>query len=383
MASSLRVKVTAPFRSHAAKERPAHWANEQGTTFKNPWPSFRAHDWQDQYYIVFQWSKRIPKIPDDIATLLPVAKPTWGLDADASRDSMKVTWLGHATVLLEMPARTSINSEDPLPNPPRGIRILFDPIFSERCSPVQFAGPKRITPSPCQVPDLPEIDAVVFSHDHFDHLDANTLRALLARPHPPHVFAPAGNAPTLHALGVPAARCHILDWWESRRLDLPGGPAVDLTCTPAQHNSGRAFSDRFFDARTLWASWAVEEVIAYFGGDTGYRATRDGVPEADTPSCPAFAEIGARFGGFDVAFLPIGAYKAPRFMSPVHCSPRDSVQVFRALGAKRALGIHWGTFILGEEGIMDPPREVKEEAAEAGLEEDAFTTCGIGETLLF
>lgn len=173
-------------------------------------------------------------------------------------------------------------------------------------------------------------------------LDANTIRELLKRPRLPHIFAPRGNAQLLKSIGVPDTHCHILDWWETRRLSLDlndaksggtdstpaqaGSPSlvVDLTCTPAQHNSGRAFTDRFFDMRTLWSSWAVEEVFvtgeskekeassrnvgrkAYFAGDTGYRAVLEGQDESKLPTCPAFKEIGERFGGFDVALLPIG-----------------------------------------------------------------------------
>lgn len=138
----------------------------------------------------------------------------------------------------------------------------------------------------------------------------------MKRPRPPHIFAPLGNEEYFHSLGVPATRVHIMDWWESRLVEVQADTklAFEVTCTPAQHRTGRGLRDQL---RSLWASWAVREVVGsqvdgregvkvYFAGDTGYRGVRDGQDEADVPTCPVFREIGERFGGFDFAMIPIG-----------------------------------------------------------------------------
>ncbi|GLB37059.1 putative beta-lactamase superfamily domain containing protein [Lyophyllum shimeji] len=391
--------------------KPSHWIDEAGTRFKNPWPSFRPHDASDQFYIIFQWNNRIPKVPGNVRELIPIRQPTWGAGSD-DPSMMKATWLGHASVLLELPCRSQLSTDTSRSSvPSRGIRILFDPIFSDYPSPVQCGPLKRYSPPPCQVTDVPEIDAVIISHDHYDHLDANTIRSLMSRNPKPHVFAPAGTKDIFTSMGVPSDRCHILDWWDTRRLsvELPARGndddqastplQVDITCTPSQHNSGRAFMDRFFNAKTLWSSWAVEEVFdaegstsesnpgkrtvgkkAYFAGDTGYQSILQG---QEYPPCPVFKEIGERFGGFDLAMIPIGAYRGTRYMSPVHCSPWDSVRVFQDVKAKKALAVHWGTWILSEEEVDQPPKDLKTACTDAGIEEGSFVVCDMGETPFF
>jgi len=150
--------------------------------------------------------------------------------------------------------------------------------------------------------------------------------------------------------------------------------------------------DRFYDLKTLWSSWVVEEVLppgseqgkkVFFAGDTGYRAVLDGQEEDEAPVCPAFKEIGERFGGIDLAFIPIGAYLPRRFMSPIHCAPQDSVRIFKDVRAKRGVGIHWGTFILTLEEVDEPPKRLKEECEKLGIEEGVFSVCDIGETRFF
>ncbi|TRM63930.1 N-acyl-phosphatidylethanolamine-hydrolyzing phospholipase D [Schizophyllum amplum] len=373
--------------------RPAHWLDAEGTAFKNPWSSSREFDWKDKLWIAQTLLGRtLTAIPADISQRMPVRKPVWD-HGEARKDNIKATWLGHAAFLVEMPHRAGAE---------RGIRILFDPALSDYCSPVDIARFKRITPPASTVADLPDVDAVVISHDHYDHLDFKTILALTCRSHMPHFFAPRGNDGTLKSFGIPESHRHTLDWWESRRLslDLPSSDDktvgsslfVDITCTPAQHNCGRTAMDKVLAPRTLWGSWVVEDVPddagsvgkkAYFSGDTAYRALLDGKKETDCPSCPAFKEIGERFGGFDAAMLPIGCYLPHRFMSPLHSSPRDSVQIFQDIRAKRAVAMHWGTWILSEEPVLEPPEKLKEECAAAGLAEDAFTACELGETRFF
>jgi N-acyl-phosphatidylethanolamine-hydrolysing phospholipase D len=240
-----------------------------------------------------------------LATLIPTQIPTWGLEPEDA-DKIKATWLGHAAFLVELPTP---------PGATRGPRVLFDPALSGRCSPVQWLGPSRYTGVPCAVEDIPAVDAVVLSHNHYDHMDADTLKILNAR-HAPHVFAPLANGPVLQSFGYPEERIHCLDWWDGRALALrlpttnrtaqPVETVIEISCTPAQHQSSRSVNDRWC---TLWASWALKAASGqkvYFGGDTGYRTVLDGEDEETVPRCPAFREIGEKFGGFDLALLPIG-----------------------------------------------------------------------------
>ncbi|KAF9522897.1 beta-lactamase superfamily domain-containing protein [Crepidotus variabilis] len=340
--------------------------------------------------------------PADSTSQITVSQPDWGenkvanFSKEAAQDKIKTTWLGHACFLVELPSRT-VASE-------RGVRILFDPVFSDRCSPSQYFGPKRFTQPPCKIEEIPEVDAVVISHNHYDHLDTHTIETLLKRTtRTPHFFAPLGNAEYFKCLGVPESNTHIMDWWGSKRLEIENTSSdptnqhaskrtVDITCTPCQHFTGRSLWDQF---KTLWAGWAIEEVYTpatnqerppvkvFFGGDTAYRTVLDGQDEDKVPVCPAFKEIGKAFGGFDFAMIPIGAYLPRDFMSRIHCAPQDSVRLFQDIRAKKALGMHWGTWILTTEDILEPPKRLAEECKKIGIEEDAFVTCDIGQTLLF
>ncbi|KAL1748036.1 beta-lactamase superfamily domain-containing protein [Schizophyllum fasciatum] len=311
---------------------------------------------------------------------MPVRKPVWD-HGDAHREEIKTTWLGHASVLIEMPHRSGVE---------RGIRFLFDPVLGDYCAPVSHSKFKRITPPASRVEGLPDVDAVVISHNHYDHLDYKTIEALFKRSRIPHIFAPKGNDKVLQSFGIPSSHIHTLDWWDNRRVELQLPTAageskplhVDITCTPAQHNSGRTPMDRMMGQPALWSGWALEEK-AYFAGDTAYRTLWDGKEEAECPACPAFKEIGERFGGFDIALLPIGCYLPRRFMAPMHASPADSVNIFKDVRAKRAIAMHWGTFVLSDEPVLEPPELLKKEASAAGLADDAFTACELGETRFF
>ncbi|KAL0958929.1 hypothetical protein HGRIS_014245 [Hohenbuehelia grisea] len=400
MAAAIKSRVFETASAAQAREQrrtgpPEHWANSEGTKFKNPYPSWRPHDSKDFYYMVFQHAPNHPTVPENIAELIPVHKPDWDRALAGKSDKVKATWLGHSSFLVTFPSRSAHDAS-------RGINVLFDPIFSERCSPVQWIGPKRFTPAPCQVNDLPEVDAV---HDHYDHLDANTIKALYKRSYLPHIFTPPGYDSLLHSFGVPKSHRHELDWWDTLRLELevpakePSGSApsakliVDITATPSQHNTSRTISDRFFDFKRLWASWVVEEVLestdssthspakkVFFGGDTGYRAVLDDQDEDTVPTFPGFKQIGEHFGEIDLALIPIGAYEGRRFMSPDHCAPQDSVLIFKDVRAKQALAMHWGTFILTIEDIMDPPKVLEKECKKVGIPDGAFVKCDIGET---
>ncbi|KAG9037754.1 hypothetical protein FRB95_004040 [Tulasnella sp. JGI-2019a] len=382
--------------------RPAHHLNDHKNSFHNPWESFRKVPMTEMLPTIPKMLFSGPSIPKDIETQLKQQVPTWGLTTPSnlsspSKDPKKIksTWLGHACFLLELPAPDGAE---------RGARILFDPVFSHRCSPFSFAGPARYTNPPCKMSDLPPVDIIVISHNHYDHLDTHTLTTL-EKSHAPHIFAPLGNDAYFKSIGIPEDRTHIMDWWEARdvKVALPssssGGPTVEATftvsCTPCQHFTGRGILDRF---KTLWASWVIEDrpastspsapgVKCYFAGDTGYRTVHsekeddDPVALEKLPVCPEFKRIGEKFGGFDLAYIPIGAYKPREFMSPIHCAPKDSVRVFQDIKAKRAIGMHWGTWVLTLEPVMDPPKMLAEECKKLGIPDSAFNVCGLGETV--
>jgi N-acyl-phosphatidylethanolamine-hydrolysing phospholipase D len=244
-----------------------------------------------------------------------------------------LTWIGHSTFLVQIGGRN----------------VLTDPVWAMRASPVSFAGPRRWVPPPLGLEALPPIDAIALSHNHYDHLDAGTVRRLAGLHPDAEWLVPLGLARFVRARG--AARVAELDWWDAR----DAGP-LTLTCAPAQHFSSRHHADR---DRTLWCSWVIRAGgrAVYFGGDSGLH--------------PAFGAIGARLGPFDAALLPIGAYEPRWFMRPMHMNPEEAVAAFRALttGDGRAVcgAMHWGTFKLTDEPMDEPPRRVRAAWAAAGL----------------
>ena len=235
---------------------------------------------------------------------------------------MRITFVNHATVLLQMD----------------GVNVLTDPIWSERCSPVPFAGPRRHVPPGLRFEQLPPIDVVVVSHNHYDHLDVPTLRRL-ARDHHPTFLVPTGNRALLDRRGIHGSE--ELAWWHS--VDVRDG--VRISAVPAQHFSGRGLFDR---DRSLWAGFVVAGPggSAYFAGDTGFG--------------PHFAEIRDRFGPPRLALLPIGAFRPEWFMSRVHASPDEALEAHRILGAGTSVGIHFGTFRLADDGQDEPAERIAE-----------------------
>ena len=223
-----------------------------------------------------------------------------------------MTFVGHSTVLIQA----------------EGLNVLTDPIWSGRASPVRWAGPRRHRPPGLRFEDLPPIDVLLVSHDHYDHCDLPTLRRLLERQRPA-TFCPLGVDRLLSRVGFPSPRA--LDWWESSTLC----EGVRVHCTPAQHFSGRSLLDR---NRTLWCSWLLEAPHGnvYFGADTGFG--------------PHFDEIAGRFAPPRLALLPIGAFRPRWFMAPVHMSPDDALRAHLILGAGTSVAIHHGTFRLADDG---------------------------------
>ncbi len=267
------------------------------------------------------------------------------LRENAKHSTPTVTWLGHATLLVQMDHVT----------------FLTDPIWSDTASPVSFAGPRRFVPPGLALEDLPPIDFVVVSHNHYDHLDLGSLAALAERDPATRFFVPLGNGDLLRDEGV--ANVSELDWGESREHR-----GVRVFCLPTQHWSKRGLGD---DNEALWSSWAVvgPQRSFYFAGDTGYF---DG-----------FTRIAEVFGGFDLAAVPIGAYEPVAMMKFSHLDPEEAVRAALDLRARRALAIHYGTFDLSDEPLEDPPRRFRAAAKEQGLGAEGAWVLRVGETRPF
>jgi N-acyl-phosphatidylethanolamine-hydrolysing phospholipase D len=221
-----------------------------------------------------------------------------------------------------------------------GMNVLTDPVWSDVVSPVRFAGPRRWVPPAVAFEELPEIDVVLVSHNHYDHCDAPTIRRLAERCPAIQWFVPLGLAPLLRRFG--ATNIAELDWWESADAG-----ALGITCTPAQHFSARGLFDR---DKTLWCSWALAhgESRIYFGADSALH--------------PEYARITEQCGAFRAVILPIGAYEPRWFMRPVHMNPEDAVQAYSALARSSEpvlIPIHWGTFKLTDEPMDEPPRRLR------------------------
>ncbi|CAM9551350.1 unnamed protein product, partial [Discosporangium mesarthrocarpum] len=259
-------------------------------------------------------------------------------------DSPRVTWIGHATVLVEMD----------------GVRFLTDPTWSKTASPVSFAGPPRLAPPGIALAALPPIDFVVISHNHYDHLDVPSLVALAERDPLTQFIVPLGNGELLRDAGI--TRVIELDWTERTRIGN-----VLVHCLPVQHWSKRSLFD---DNRALWASWAVTGPTrrVYFGGDTGYF---DG-----------FREIGEALGPFDLAVLPIGAYAPREMMRASHMNPEEAWQAGLDVRSEAVLGVHFGTFDLSDEEADEPPRRLRATALADEREDDAWVFA-IGESRSF
>ena len=262
---------------------------------------------------------------------------------------LTVTWIGHSSFLLQS----------------NGVSVLTDPIWSKRASPVQFAGPRRHTPPGVEFDELPSIDAVFISHDHYDHLDKQTVRRIVSGFPQAKWFAPLHVGEFLRKRG--AVNVVEMDWWQAGDLGPPSA-----WCTPAQHFSGRYPWNR---NATLWCGWVIGigDHRVFFAGDTGLH--------------PEFGRIARRFGPLDAAILPIGAYEPRWFMQPVHMSPEDAVsaylQIRRGSPSDNCIFIpsHWGTFRLTDEPLDEPPRLLRKTWAEAHLPENRLSLIKPGETI--
>ena len=252
--------------------------------------------------------------------------PLW---ARAPDTGLRATWLGHSTVLLELD----------------GLRVLTDPVWGERASPYGFAGPKRFQPMPVELSRLPPLDAVIVSHDHYDHLDHATILELARTTEVPF-YTSLGVGAHLEAWGVPAERITELDWWESAR---PPRGELRITAAPSQHFSGRGLGDR---NRTLWSSFVVETPRhkVFFSGDTGLT--------------PEYGEIRQRLGPFDLVMLEVGAWHPS--WGDIHLGPENALRALELLGGGALLPVHWGTFNLALHAWDEPAETLLRLSQERG-----------------
>jgi N-acyl-phosphatidylethanolamine-hydrolysing phospholipase D len=264
---------------------------------------------------------------------------------------LRITWIGHASFLVQLP----------------GINVLTDPVFSDRASPFRRLGPRRFLPPGLALDELPPIDLVLLSHDHYDHLDEPTVTGLRDRFGDDLLWlTPLGYADWFSRRGV--GRVVELDWWQEAVVSPEGRPAARVMALPARHWTRRGMRDT---RRRLWCSWSVTSSSwrVYFGGDSGYG--------------PGFAEIGGREGPFDVVILPIGAYEPRWFMASSHMTPEEAARAAVDVGAEAVVAGHWGTFRLTDEDPLEPPGRMRSAWATLGLSPSRLHIPSIGETLRF
>ncbi|KAH0545175.1 hypothetical protein FGG08_000787 [Glutinoglossum americanum] len=369
------VAVSEPSRAGGAPEdaKELRHHRQDGKGFRNPWDS-----WKDPSILrilrVILWRRLTGASPDTTPPTVPVHKPQFLTTRQTPQ--LRATWLGHACYLVEFPS---------------GLRVLFDPVFTKRCSPFSWLGPSRYTEMPCEIEHIPSIDAVIISHNHYDHMSHPTILKIRELHPNASIFVPLGNRNWFTACGI--HNVTELDWWEECDMRLSSVVSESDTiiarigCLPCQHTSSRRLIDK---NATLWASWSVESggKKVWFGGDTGYRAVPELPDDVDDygeehnyPHCPAFKQIGDLRGPFDLGLIPIGAYNPRWFMSPMHANPFDSVNIFLDTKCKRALGMHWGTWVLTGEPVLEPPQLLRVALSRKNIsEKGVFDVCDIGQS---
>jgi N-acyl-phosphatidylethanolamine-hydrolysing phospholipase D len=351
-AALLALALTACANEPAAvKGRAPH---HRDGTFQNNYVEFEPRGLMA--LLRWKWQAWLDGVPAPPKTSTPVIVPDLGLiqsNAKAGAAMVPtVTWIGHATVLVQL----------------GGLNVLTDPMFSNRASPLSFLGPARAQKPGLWPHELPRIDLVVVSHNHYDHLDQGSVNLLAQQAGGPPLFVvPLGLKQWFAGEGI--TDVVELDWWQSHKVG-----ALEVVLTPVQHWSGRSLGDRM---ETLWGGYAffAPQLQVFFAGDTGY--SKD------------FADIRARFaerqtpaqgGGFDIALLPIGAYEPRWFMQQQHVNAEEAVRIHLDLGAKASLGIHWGTFELTDESLDEPARALAQARQSMNVSDRAFFTLAVGQT---
>ena len=309
-----------------------------GTLFFNPGGE-RPRSFGD----VMRWQFRETRVPwpKKFESPHPQARPDQRVDGE----SLRVTMVGHATMLIQT----------------CGLNMLTDPVWSERASPIAFAGPKRVNSPGVHFCGLPPIDVVLLTHNHYDHMDIGSLKCLRGM-HDPQVVTPLGNDALLHAAD-PTMHVTTLDWGQSAAF----GNDVRIHAVPAHHWSARGVKDR---CMALWAAFVIETPHGkiYHVGDTGFDGGRN------------YRAAGETFGGFRLAILPIGSYEPRWFMRYHHQNPDEAVQGMKLCRATHAIGHHWGTFHLANEPVDEPPRLLAEALDRHGVAPYRFRALRPGET---
>jgi N-acyl-phosphatidylethanolamine-hydrolysing phospholipase D len=329
----------------------------------------RTHGFQNNYtdatdksrleLLRWQWERARAGLPKPPEKPTPVVAPDLKFVSanNGKTQEPAITWIGHATMLVQM----------------GGLNILLDPVFSERASPVQFAGPKRHQSPGIALKDLPRIDLVLLSHNHYDHLDTASVKALNQQPGGAPLFiVPLGVKKWFAAEGI--SNVQQMDWWDKQTVKTAAGE-VEVHFTPVQHWSARSLGDR---RATLWGGFALfaSDFHLYFSGDSGYSQDF-----TDTQKYFAARQTAALGGGFDMALIAVGAYEPRWFMKEQHVNPEEAVQIHLDLKAKRSIGVHWGTFDLTDESLDQPPKDLAIARAAKKLPQEAFNVMAIGQTL--
>jgi N-acyl-phosphatidylethanolamine-hydrolysing phospholipase D len=329
--------VNSHYNGSKAHHRPDGFANLDGTRQEEPFSRLATWQWQAM-------RAGLPKPPYQVIQgyNFPAA-PRQEAFLKANTAQNTATWIGHATVLMQID----------------GLNILTDPVFSERTSPVQFAGPKRRAPLTFKVSDLPRIDVVVISHNHYDHLDTDSVRDLVKQAGGPPLFlVPLGVEKWFHGQGIQSVKA--MDWWDQHAVK-----GVTFHFVPAHHWSSRSPFDR---NASLWGGWVAKSssFSFYFSGDTGMGED--------------FAQIAKRFGRFDFSAIPVGAYEPRWFMQSQHVNPHEAVQIHKTVGSALSLGVHWGTFELTDESLDQPMVDLPLARKALGVADTDFVLFQHGET---
>lgn len=358
--------------SSSTPPRPAHWANDAGTLFQNPWPSGKEVAWSELIDGKLPVSFHNRPVSEDIT----VVKPDWGKSAlhgepgKSVNDYMIATWLGHSGALVEIPSAASGSSRKA--GALNSVYLVFDPIFSQRAGPSPWIGPARFRKTPCSVSELPGCDAVFISHNHFDHLDLPTVTSIIKSFPQTLWFVPLGNKKWMIDSGAKKDKVFEKDWWMEWQGDIKA-QSLKITCVPAQHNSARAGLDK---NQTLWCGWVIETIkdgkqkaAIYHAGDTGYRRLHN-----SPITCPVFKEIGKKFDGFDLSFIPIwrgGTLGVISFWGLKlnhaaiaaihHAYPKDGLEIHKDVQSRNSIPVHFGTFV----GSANESQESIEEFREA------------------
>ncbi len=319
--------------------------HKPGGGFQSPWGDRHGPLGAIKWY----WERLFENLPPNpVPSQLPRGKSDIAYPR-VDLEEFRATWIGHATVLLQV----------------GGVNILVDPVWSRRCFPVQWVGPDRIVPPGLDFDALPPIDIIVISHDHYDHLDTNTVRKLTAHfGDVPTWVTPLAYRSWFAGFGV--SNIVELDWWQEAAMSTEAGD-VSLTAVPARHYTRRSV---FRGNTRLWSSYTMRAPgghTAFLTGDSGYFEESSG--------------IGDRLGPFDFVTMPIGAYDPRWFMKPTHMCPEEAVDTYRNLGASGLmLSVHWGTWRLTDEDMLEPPGRVREAWKQAGLSEQDLWVPERGET---